>query len=1089
MDFGLESLRDLSPHARRWSLILVMVCGAMLGYFVLRTFASPLHRQYQLDFGTAQWIEPAEFTPVGYFRRDIFLNTAPEQAWLEVAATDSFEAFVNGKKIGTESNPKTRIAQIYDIKTLLKPGTNVIAISVNRVSYPGSAQLLVSGSFKEPGNKPTSFVSDEHWRVTPKTGIVQGTEEWVSPLVQEEVWPNARRVTNLEHPVHVTWVDTNPLLLQLPVAGKWITAETASREAIFSTSVNAERARPETWIQVASAGNLDLLVNGKLITATAASQAKQPNTPSLPKPTSESLEKEKGSMASPPPAVVRPQENAKPPASPGPSATPGVTPMPTASESVVESMATSSEEPTLDAYDISYWIKKGPNTIIAAVRNDQGPASFLASGFMVQKDGRITGFESNSSWRTGNHQSGQEQRVAETGNNGTAPWGFLKQKQGKAVNLSDFDTVAKPIAVILLTMIGTVALWLLASRLVAFARKEPLQDALARDAVFHAAIAVGLIFLLLPGYDIRFPVDWPFKPAFVGLAAAGLLAIRLLHFAPRRGRAANLVQRIRQIRDTISFDPLPYVLLAAIIGLGFAFRYNDFGVMSFDHDEYSLIQKSKGVLELGFPFNRLAGAIRPATTYELVSYFLAASSFFFGESEWVMRLPSLIMGTLCIGVIALMGRRLFNWRTGLIAALIYACLPMNIRWAQNAFYPQQCQLMALLTFWFFYEGIRIRPFNQNYLTAAAVMFCATYLSWEGSAFIVPSLVVALLVVRWGESWWLRNWHLYRCLFFMTTLVIAQFCWRTLATSTYLQIGFSNANLAGPSLFFLKYGWQPMYYVNQLLLSENHVFFTLMTLVGIPFYWRHPAFRYIVTLIGALVFCHTNLIAALSPRYCIYYQPLLILSGVAATVGLYDRLLLLARHEGKSTVGRTLAHAAGVAMLFLLFIQSNESLMRLYSLSSPDSFPGLMTRLGVYRYDHRGAAEYVASHFQPGDLIISSIPHVFERYAGMSGDYNIDSTLAKKITYNEKFDEPRFMDKFRAYPTIRSLRELREVTSRGRRTWLVFVPSGGIQVLNSPETRAYLDQYAKIVFESYRAQVLLIGRDNETTNVTSRYRAE
>lgn len=177
------------------------------------------------------------------------------------------------------------------------------------------------------------------------------------------------------------------------------------------------------------------------------------------------------------------------------------------------------------------------------------------------------------------------------------------------------------------------------------------------------------------------------------------------------------------------------------------------------------------------------------------------------------------------------------------------------------------------------------------------------------------------------------------------------------------------------------------------------------------------------------------------------------------------------------------------MLFLLFIQSNESLMRLYSLSSPDAFPGLMTRLGVYRYDHRGAAEYVASHFQPGDLIISSIPHVFERYAGMSGDYNIDSTLAKKITYNEKFDEPRFMDKFRAYPTIRSLRELREVTSRGRRTWLVFVPSGGVQVLNSPETRAYLDQYAKIVFESYRAQVLLIGRDNETTNVTSRYRAE
>src|SRR5467141_2865237 len=160
MDFPVESLRELSSRTQRWSLVLVLVCGSVLGYFVLRTFANPLHRQYQLDFGPAQWIEPAEFAPVGYFRRDIFLNAAPEQAWLEVATTDSFEAIINGKTVGTESNPKTRIAQIYDIKTFLKPGTNVIAISVSRVSYPGSAQLLLYGSFKEAGSKPNSFVSD-----------------------------------------------------------------------------------------------------------------------------------------------------------------------------------------------------------------------------------------------------------------------------------------------------------------------------------------------------------------------------------------------------------------------------------------------------------------------------------------------------------------------------------------------------------------------------------------------------------------------------------------------------------------------------------------------------------------------------------------------------------------------------------------------------------------------------------------------------------------------------------------------------------------------------------------------------------------
>jgi hypothetical protein len=348
------------------------------------------------------------------------------------------------------------------------------------------------------------------------------------------------------------------------------------------------------------------------------------------------------------------------------------------------------------------------------------------------------------------------------------------------------------------------------------------------------------------------------------------------------------------------------------------------------------------------------------------------------------------------------------------------------------------------------------------------------------------LFLALLVVRWGEWWWVKEFHLYRCVFFMAMLVIAQFSWRILASAPYLVVGFSKA-LAGPALFFLRYGWQPMYYVNCFLLSENHVFFTLMTVAGIPFCWRQPAFRYVVTVLAGLVFCHTNLIAVLSPRYFIYYQPLLILAGVAGTVTLYDRLLMLARREGNSAAARNFAHAAGAAMLFLLFIQSNEWLMKLYSLSSMAATPGLMTRMNTYRYDHRGAAQYVKNHFRPGDLIIVGIPHVFEYYAGMSGDYNIDTDLTPKISYNEKFAEPRFRDKFRGYPTIRDLKELREVTSRGRRTWLVSVPYSPQS--NSPEVGLYLNEYGKVVFESYRAKVLLIGGESQPVGLAAGYNAE
>jgi hypothetical protein len=684
-------------------------------------------------------------------------------------------------------------------------------------------------------------------------------------------------------------------------------------------------------------------------------------------------------------------------------------------------------------------------------------------------------------------QSGQTHGAVETGSNGSAPWGYLTQGLGTPANLSDFDTVAKPFAVLLLAIVGTIALWLLASRFVAAARNEPLQYALTRDALFHAPITVGLLFLLLPRYDFRFPIDWPFQPKFVALAVFAVLAVRLLHAVPHRPTTAGVTARIRQIKNTASADTLFYLFLAAIMGLGFAFRYHDFGAMSFDHDEYSLVQATKGIWELGFPFARIAGKINPLVTYELVPYPMALTGLIFGVSEWSMRLPACLMGTLCIGIIALMGRRLFNWRTGLIAALVYACLPTNIRYAQNCFHPQQCQFMAMLTFWLFYEAIKSHALHRKCLTAASVTFCAAYLSWEGSAFILPALFLALLVARWGQWWWLKEFHLYRCFFFVAMLVITQFSWRILASHPYLQVGFGKA-LAGPSLFFLHYGWQPMYYVNGFLLSENHVFFTLMTVAGIPFCWRQRAFRYVVTLLVALIFCHTNLLAVLSPRYFIYYQPLLILAGVAATVTLYDRLLSLARREGNSVVARGFAHAAGVAMLFLLFIQSNEWLMKLYSLSSMADTPGLMTRMNTYRYDHRGAAQYVKSHFRPGDLIIVAIPHVFEYYAGMSGDYNIDTVLTPKITYNERFAEPRFRDKFRGYPTIRDLKELREVTSRGRRTWLVRVPYGGRQSA-SPEVGLYLTEYAKVVFESYRAEVLLIGGESQPVNLAAGYKAE
>ena len=105
-----------------------------------------------------------------------------------------------------------------------------------------------------------------------------------------------------------------------------------------------------------------------------------------------------------------------------------------------------------------------------------------------------------------------------------------------------------------------------------------------------------------------------------------------------------------------------------------------------------------------------------------------------------------------------------------------------------------------------------------------------------------------------------------------------------------MVGSGLSNVAGPSLFFLTPAYSPEFYIDKLWLSENHVFFTIMIFLGLPFCWGQRGFRYVFTVLVMLWFLHTNFLAALSPRYCYYYQPLVILAGTAAAITLYDRLV-------------------------------------------------------------------------------------------------------------------------------------------------------------------------------------------------------
>src|SRR5205823_12342363 len=102
------------------------------------------------------------------------------------------------------------------------------------------------------------------------------------------------------------------------------------------------------------------------------------------------------------------------------------------------------------------------------------------------------------------------ERPIELGKDGLAPWGYLKQDLASPIDHSDFATLAKFCIVISLTVILTVAVWLLVSAIAADRRREALARAMARDALCHGPMVAGLGFFILSKYYLRFSTNWSF---------------------------------------------------------------------------------------------------------------------------------------------------------------------------------------------------------------------------------------------------------------------------------------------------------------------------------------------------------------------------------------------------------------------------------------------------------------------------------------------------------------------------------------------------------------------------------------------------
>jgi 4-amino-4-deoxy-L-arabinose transferase-like glycosyltransferase len=152
-----------------------------------------------------------------------------------------------------------------------------------------------------------------------------------------------------------------------------------------------------------------------------------------------------------------------------------------------------------------------------------------------------------------------------------------------------------------------------------------------------------------------------------------------------------------------------WALILSLLIVAFAMRGLDLerNPAIFDHDEANFAIEGASLRAnysfLTSPYS--SGIFGFRAGYQILA---GLSTGIFGETATGARMPAAILGTLGVLAAYLLGRELFGWRGGLIAALFMISWPFHLQFSRLALNQAGDPLFATLAFYFLVRGMRTR---------------------------------------------------------------------------------------------------------------------------------------------------------------------------------------------------------------------------------------------------------------------------------------------------------------------------------------------------------------------------------------------
>lgn len=379
------------------------------------------------------------------------------------------------------------------------------------------------------------------------------------------------------------------------------------------------------------------------------------------------------------------------------------------------------------------------------------------------------------------------------------------------------------------------------------------------------------------------------------------------------------------------------VLLAALLRLG------HLGDRALDNDEVAETTWAS------YSFDRMMAAVRHDAVHPPADYILQFVMGRMGATEWVRRMPSVILGTATVALVIVLGTMWASWGAGAAAALLLAMSPVHV------FYSQQIRPYATALCWVFVSLCALEYYarTQNkrwaWVWAGFVWLAGATLYFGGMVAAIGGITRIFLDRRGSLQWLWRR------------LPVVILIWVVLY-APWLQVIRTASRIPSPDAV-AKYDWDWWEWRLQTFgtgsdrtweaVSLGSWAYWLLVVVGIVASVRVRLFRVPAAMfvIGSLI---VTLVLHIHPHYPAprYYMPPWIASFLLAGAAVY----WLSRHWAAAPVA--------VAAIITFAVHAGVKIDEYYRWD---------------RADWREVAGYVHARIKPGDTLVVTSTWVIRNF--------------------------------------------------------------------------------------------------------------